>query len=499
MLFPIEKLLEGRGAPCCVSADKTVGDALTLMVEHDFSQLPIVDGDGKLCGIITEATINRTYYHVGGSISLLGLPVTHCQTKPATITPDSDIFEALDLLESEYAVIVVEGDKPVGILTDYDTTHFFRDISEGLILVEDIEVTLRQYIESAFPSEKEMREAMKRALGQRTDFERLSFWQHMQLVTAEGNWDKFRPVFESKELFSLLLDQVRHIRNQLAHFRGRPDLVQHDALLRAKDWLAARPKLSPPHAEQPIQVRVSYSVNIADQVAASQRPPRKYAPLANYLAQLKGESRIAMRFAQIESELDVELPASARTHRSWWANDQTSHVQSLAWMSAGWRVDDVDLSAETVVFGKTISALQQLFFADLLQRLKEARPGLTRATKTQPQSWWAFSGGKVGFRFVWVFNKENELQVELYIDTGTKDENKAAYDAFWEQRQEIETEIGHALKWERLDRRRASRISLARPGTVADPPEEQEQVKQWALETMLKFVDAFQPRIRELQ
>jgi CBS domain-containing protein len=497
MLFPIEKLLEGCGAPCCVSTDKTVGDALTLMVEHDFSQLPIVDKDGNLCGIITEATINRTYYHVGGSISLLGLPVTHCQTKPATIAPDSDIFEALDLLKNEYAVVVVEHDKPVGILTDYDTTHFFRDISEGLILVEDIEVTLRQYIESAFPSEKERREAIKLALGQHKDYDRLGFWHHMQLVTAEGNWDKFQPVFESKELFSLLLDQVRQIRNQLAHFRGRPDLVQHDALLCARDWLAARPKLAALAEEELIEVQVSEKVRVTDRVTVSQRPPSKYAPLADFLTQLQLDV-VTLGFERIESELDVELPPSARQHRSWWANDHTSHVQSLAWLSAGWRVEDVDLSSERVVFRRTVSVLQQLYFADLLERLKEARPGLTRATKTQAQNWWSFSGGKAGFGFAWVFNKDNELQVELYIDTGSKEENKSAFDALYEQRDQIESEIGCALKWERLDRKRATRISLSRPATVADPPEQQEQAKQWALETMLKFVDAFQPRIREL-
>jgi CBS domain-containing protein len=473
MLFPIEKLLEGRGAPCCVSTDKTVGDALTLMVEHDYSQLPIVNAAGNLCGIISEATINRTYYHVKGS------------------------FEALDLLKNEYAVVVVDGRKPAGILTDYDTTRFFRDISEGLILVEDIEVTLRQYIEFAFPSEEEMRQAIKRALGQSQEYQRLSFWQHMRLVTAESNWDKFQPVFESKELFSLLLDQVRQIRNQLAHFRGRLDPVQQDALLRTRDWLAARPKLVVPPSEEPIEVAVSDLVRVAEGGPDSQRPPSKYAALADFLAQLETSS-VTLDLDRIQSELGVELPPSAYQHRSWWANDSSSHMQALAWLSAGWRVEDVDLSSKQVVFGRTIKTFQQLFFADLLERLKQARPGLTRATRTQPQSWWWFSGGRAGFHFSWAFNKDGELQVELYIDTGSRDENKAAYDALYEQKRRIEEEIGQALKWQRLDHRRASRISLSRPAKVTDPPEQQEVAKQWALETMLKFVDAFQPRIREL-
>jgi hypothetical protein len=454
--------------------------------------------NGNLRGIITEATINRTYYHVQEKISLLALPVTHCQTRPVTISPNSDVFEALDLLKNEGSIVVVEDDKPVGILTHFDTTNFFRDVSEGLILVEDIEVTLRQYIESAFPSEDEMQQAIKSALGQERDYHHLSFWHQMKVVMAESNWEKFQPVFQSKDLFSLLLNQVRQIRNQLAHFRGRLDLVQQDALLRARDWLAARPKLSVPSQEGSIDIVISGRGRGAAQVSVGQRPSSKYAPLTVFLSEIQAHS-ITLDFDRIKSGLDVELPTAAYQHRSWWENDYTTNLHSLAWLSAGWRVEDVDLSSEQVILRQTISVLQQLFFADLLERLKRARPGLTRATKTQPQSWWSFGGGKAGFGFAWAFTKDSELRVELYIDTGSQKDNKAAFDALCEQKTEIEKEIGIPLNWQRLDDKRASRISLARPASLDDPPEQQEATKQWALETMLKFVDAFQPRIKDLR
>jgi hypothetical protein len=281
------------------------------------------------------------------------------------------------------------------------------------------------------------------------------------------------------------------------HFRGELDPVQHSALVCARDWLATRPRLGDAPADEPPEIQVLDTVKASDQVVASQKPARKYAPLAKFLSELQVNG-FTLSFERIESDLGVELPPSARQHRSWWANDHTSHVQSLAWLSAGWRVADVDLSSERVVFRRTVSVLQQLFFADLLERLKEARPGLTRATKTQAQSWWSFSGGKAGFEFAWAFTQDNELRVELYIDTGSRDENKAAYDELEAQREEVETEIGHALRWQRLDLKQACRVSLARPATIVDPPEQLEQTKRWALEVMLRFVDAFQPRIREL-
>ena len=60
-------------------------------------------------------------------------------------------------------------------------------------------------------------------------------------------------------------------------------------------------------------------------------PPRgsKYAPLAKFLLKLpKTQERVIIQFAEIESIIGDRLPSAEREHRSWWANDSTTHVQS---------------------------------------------------------------------------------------------------------------------------------------------------------------------------
>lgn len=220
MLFPLEKLLGRLEELVYVYQGTTIRDALTLMVKKDFSQLPIVGSNGNLVGIISERTIVGNYYHLNGSVSLLDLTVDHCQTPAVTLPVDSDLFDALDRLKDVYAIIIVEGQKPVGILTDYDTTYFFRDLSEGLIFIEDIEVTLRQYIEAAFPDEKAMFAALMVAFGPNRrdpsrpgkEYEELSFGEHLQLITADRNWEQFKGVFEPKNFFNHLLIPVGQIR-----------------------------------------------------------------------------------------------------------------------------------------------------------------------------------------------------------------------------------------------------------------------------------------------
>jgi CBS domain-containing protein len=502
VLFPIQQLIEGRGEPLSVPKDTKLSDALALMVEHDYTQLPVVDENGKLLGVVSDDSIIRTYYHSSGTVSLLDLTVDHCQKRAVTLSPESDIFEALDELKNVYAIIIVKDQKPVGILTDYDTTHFFRDLSEGLILVEDIEVTLRQYIEAGFPTENAMQAALLRAFKHdkkdptrpASEYEELSFGQHIQLITTDENWIKFNDVLGPKSLFVQLMTNVRDARNQLAHFRGRLDPVQYDALLRARDWLAARPKLPLPPGMKPKTVRITATDFLV------KRGTGRYRPLEGWLVEQKVHAKnIRVGFEDIENVLGETLPPAAREHRSWWANDPISNQQSVAWLQAGWRVDDVDLTAGEVTFRQSNSALMQLFFADVLERLKEAGPGITQAKRTFPQSWWSFGAGKTGFSFSWSFTRGNELQVELYIDTGDKAENKAAFDRLYEQRNAIEEQIGVSLSWERLNTKQASRIAARRSETrITDSPDELEKAKQWAVETTLRFVHVFRPQIKEL-
>ena len=67
-----------------------------------------------------------------------------------------------------------------------------------------------------------------------------------------------------------------------------------------------------------------------------------YEPLERFLILTpKDEQKITLSFEQIEMILHKTLPQSARTHGSWWANqeDYRNHPQVNAWMSAGFEVD----------------------------------------------------------------------------------------------------------------------------------------------------------------
>ena len=72
--------------------------------------------------------------------------------------------------------------------------------------------------------------------------------------------------------------------------------------------------------------------------------PRKYDPLADYLAALTVDE-VTLTFAEIEAIIGAPLPPSARL-RTWWANTAGS-AQARAWRSAGWRMARRQLHSAT--------------------------------------------------------------------------------------------------------------------------------------------------------
>jgi hypothetical protein len=78
----------------------------------------------------------------------------------------------------------------------------------------------------------------------------------------------------------------------------------------------------------------------------------KYDSLMHHL--MAEQASVELTFAQLESILGFGLPPSARLYAAWWSNSGGSHVQSHAWLAAGFRTEDVDLAGQTVRFVRDI-------------------------------------------------------------------------------------------------------------------------------------------------
>ncbi|MEQ1650893.1 MAG: KpsF/GutQ family sugar-phosphate isomerase [Hyphomicrobium sp.] len=96
----------------------TMADALVTMTEKSLGCLGIIDGNGKLLGVITDGDLRR---HMGAG--LLQATVDQIMTlKPKTISPGMLASAALELINSSRitALFVVDKAKPVGVIHVHD-------------------------------------------------------------------------------------------------------------------------------------------------------------------------------------------------------------------------------------------------------------------------------------------------------------------------------------------------------------------------------------------
>ena len=140
------------------------------------------------------------------------------------------------------------------------------------------------------------------------------------------------------------------------------------------------------------------------------------------------------------------------------------------------------------------------FFQPLMDRLRENGEftSARRVRKAPSESWTSFSTGHRGTSYNPSFARNNKTRVEVYIDNGDKEWNKQQFDQLLERKSEIESQIGSDFSWERLDDKRACRISAVQQGSIDDDPETLEEIREWMIDRLIAFERVFGPILAEL-
>lgn len=77
----------------------------------------------------------------------------------------------------------------------------------------------------------------------------------------------------------------------------------------------------------------------------------KYASLGDFLTSQKTQI-VPMTFAEIERVTGTSLPRSSR-YPAWWSNNPSNNVMTQIWLDAGFKTEQVDISARKLVFRRT--------------------------------------------------------------------------------------------------------------------------------------------------
>ncbi len=123
-----------------------------------------------------------------------------------------------------------------------------------------------------------------------------------------------------------------------------------------------------------------------------------------------------------------------------------------------------------------------------------------RRVKPQAQSWLSFGAGKSGLSFEWSFKSNNRIAIDLYIDTGDKNENERIFEELYKEKDKITAEI-EGLTWEKLEEKRACRVAIYKDikNNIRSLSEEDyPQIIDWATTTMKKFSHTLSMYIKKL-
>ncbi len=529
MPYRVQELIQDRPLPVCVVPEATAQEAIGLMLASDFSQLPIVDAGGTIHGIVTTDSILRALNEFPTAIDRL--EVLHARVRVPQLSCDDDLADLLEAIAGHRAVLIVNTDnRLVAIVTSYDTTSYFRDRAEDWMSVYDIEAEIREHISAAFsdhsgkPKREELQAAIARITSSQPAYARrppqsledLSLNDYIQLLLLESKTDYVEAVFRlDSKLIRRLLDRVRKIRNRLAH-PDEGEIIpvlepeERDQLSFCANWLSGlrhrRPQLRPEVSLKPDERSIPGSKAGALAPAFELEAPTesRYASLARYLrAQSSRADTLTLTFAEIEA-LVGSLPPLARRHRSWWANDSRTRVQSIQWLDAGWRVDSVDIAAESVVFTRdpARSRAYAEFFNGLRERLKDATVDESESASVEGLPWLlvkALPSEPPHLAGVFAtFALGNRFRVELYIDTGDQERNQRVFDALHSRSEEIERQVGEKLCWETMDKHAAARVALYHTGSITDPPEDLVSLRDWTAIKVQCFYNAVLPLASEI-
>ena len=139
------------------------------------------------------------------------------------------------------------------------------------------------------------------------------------------------------------------------------------------------------------------------------------------------------------------------------------------------------------------------FWESLLEK-SQKKTSLHSNISPSMESWISTGAGKSGLAFNYVITFKHG-QIELYIDRGkdSKDENKQIFDKFQFHRDEIEKEFGDKLTWERLDDKRASRISKRFGNAGLNDEEKWDKLQNSMIDGMIRLEKAFRGYIQNIK
>ncbi len=211
--YRVSRLKSAKSKNVLVTPQETVERAATLMLSHDYSQLPVMVGEHEVRGLVSWRSI--------GMKTVMGRKVTSvgdCMEEAHVIGAGSSLFGVIDAVIKYECVLVRDSEQKIsGIITTSDLSEQFHQLGEPFLLLGEIENHIRRILDATFCVEDYRTVSFQNGKRPIEDVSDLTLGQCLRLLGNPENWRKIKIAVDGPA-FIAGLEQVRRIRNEVMHF-----------------------------------------------------------------------------------------------------------------------------------------------------------------------------------------------------------------------------------------------------------------------------------------
>jgi CBS domain-containing protein len=216
-----------------VSRDDSLARAQSLMLQGDYSQLPVLAGLRDLQGAISWESIAQARMHRPEIV------LRDCIVAADVVNLNDDLLTHIPRITDNGYVFVKDTDKKIGgVITTADLSAQFLAVAGPFLLIGEVERRLRRIAGNVFDLEqlKAVRDPGDLAREVR-GVDDLTVGEYVRLFESKDRWEQLAWDVDRK-VFVESLTAFRDLRNEIMHFS--PDPIESELLTKVRNlanWL----------------------------------------------------------------------------------------------------------------------------------------------------------------------------------------------------------------------------------------------------------------------
>jgi CBS domain-containing protein len=226
-----------------VPHDMKAADAIRLMTERGFSQVPVLMGT-TVFGVFSFRSFARAVLKFGkGSSAPEDLLVEECVEDPEFAQVNDEFPPWFDHLDRADFILLGGPERLQAIVTPMDLLRYLYNVAYPFVLLSEIEQALRRLIRRCV-NESELVEIAARNKIPST-IENMVFKNYLTIITEEVSWPKFQRIFGgARARVETTLDSIRRLRNDVFHFKRELTERDRDELQDYRNWILRRARVA---------------------------------------------------------------------------------------------------------------------------------------------------------------------------------------------------------------------------------------------------------------